>query len=96
MSDAYVYILSSGRNGTLYAGATTDLIKRVWEHKQGVGCKFTNEYKVIYLVYYEIHSNVIEAYAREAKLKKWRRQWKVDLIEKDNPDWLCLYGAIAM
>jgi len=96
MDESFVYILSSGRNGTLYVGATTDIINRIWDHKQGVGSDFTKKYKVIYLVYYEIHPSIVDAYARETRLKKWKRQWKIELIEKANPDWACLYNSLAM
>ena len=87
----YVYILSSKKYGTLYVGVTSDLAKRIYEHRQGSVDGFTNKYGVHRLVYYEIHEDVHEAILREKQLKKWRREWKINLIEKNNPDWLDMY-----
>lgn len=81
----YVYILSSKKNGTLYIGVTSNFIKRIWEHTQGVVEGFTKKYNVKNLVYYEIHQDVITAIQREKRLKEWRRSWKIKLIEKRNP-----------
>lgn len=83
----YVYILASRLNGTLYIGVTNDLARRVFEHRQGIGVSFTKQHKVTRLVYAEPYENVEEAIAQEKRLKKWRRAWKVQLIEKENPDW---------
>ena len=89
-----VYILASKRNGTLYIGVTSDLIKRVWQHKEGVIEGFTRDYNVKKLVYYEQHGDAQSAIRREKRLKEWQRQWKIDLIEKNNPNWTDLYLSI--
>ena len=86
-----VYILASRKDGTLYAGVTSNSIKRIHEHKHNVVEGFTKEYAVHNLVYYELHESMEEAIKKEKKLKKWNRQWKIDLIEKDNPEWKDLY-----
>ena len=91
----YVYILSNKRNGTLYVGVTSNLIKRVDEHKNDVVAGFTKKYKVHNLVWYETHDNAVSAKSREKQIKKWKRQWKLQLIEKDNPKWLDLYENIS-
>ena len=83
----YVYILASQRNGTLYLGVTNDLTRRVLEHKYKVIKGFTEKYNVDRLVYYEDYRDIEEAIKREKQLKKWNREWKLKLIEKDNPDW---------
>jgi len=82
-----VYILASKRNGTLYIGVTSDLVKRVSEHKAGTTGGFTNRYRVHNLVYFEFHSDMRSAITREKQLKKWRRAWKLKLIEETNPGW---------
>jgi len=87
----YVYILASQRNGTLYIGVTFGLKKRVYEHKMGLVEGFTKKYKIHTLVYYESTSDVLSAIQREKQLKKWKREWKIKLIEKDNPQWRDLY-----
>lgn len=87
----YVYILASRRNGTLYIGVTSDLIRRIREHKEGTIPGFTTRYHVHTLVYVEQHDRIADAIAREKQLKKWRRAWKLDLIERDNPHWRDLY-----
>jgi putative endonuclease len=87
----YVYILASRRNGTLYVGVTSDLIKRVWEHKNKLVEGFTEQYDVTNLVYYEGFLDAENAIRREKRLKKYNRKWKTDLIEKANPDWKDLY-----
>ena len=89
-----VYILSSKRNGTLYVGVTSDLAKRVWEHKNNLVEGFTNRYGVHQLVWFELHESMESAIKREKRLKDWKRKWKVQLIEKINPDWEDLYPAI--
>ena len=90
----YVYILASKRNGTLYIGVTNDLIKRVWEHKNDLAKSFTSKYKVHNLVYYTETSDIEQAILREKQMKRWKRAWKVELIEKENPNWLDLYNNI--
>jgi putative endonuclease len=95
MKEYFVYILASKRNGTLYIGMTNDLIKRVFEHKSDIIEGFTKKYSVHILVYYERFSDVYSAIAREKRLKKWKRQWKTDLIEKDNPQWRDLYPELS-
>ncbi len=94
MKQYYVYILASKKNGTLYIGVTGDLVKRVYEHKQNEVEGFTKQYHVHNLVYYEIHKDVNEALLREKQMKKWNRQWKINLIEKNNPQWVDLYKEI--
>jgi putative endonuclease len=95
MKHPCVYILASKRNGTLYIGVTGDVIKRVWEHKNDVSDGFTKQYGVHMLVYVEMHETMEAAITRETQLKKWNRAWKLELIEKDNPDWKDLYDEIA-
>ena len=87
----YVYILASKKTGTLYVGVTDDLVRRVHEHKSNAAEGFTTRYCVHDLVYYETADDVRSAIAREKHLKKWNRQWKIDLIEKGNPRWKDLY-----
>jgi putative endonuclease len=95
MRTFYVYIMASKRNGTLYIGSTSDLIQRVWVHKNKVIKGFTERYNVNQLVYYEIHDLYTEAARREKRLKNWQRKWKLDLIEKLNPTWQDLYQEIC-
>jgi len=83
----YVYILASKKNGTLYVGVTSDLNKRVFEHKNDVFGGFTSKYGVKTLVWYEEYDRVTDAIDQEKRIKNWRRQWKINLIEKHNPDW---------
>ena len=90
----YVYILANKRNGTLYTGVTSDLLKRVWEHKEGLIRGFTKKYNIKKLVYYEICDDATNAITREKRIKKWRRRWKLQLIEKRNPQWKDLYEEI--
>lgn len=91
----YVYILASQRNGTLYVGVTSDLPKRIWEHKNDFVEGFTKTHHVKALVYYEAHDDIHEAILREKRLKRWERNWKLELIEKSNPDWKDLYDDIC-
>jgi len=91
----YVYILASRRNGTLYIGVTSDLIKRVWEHKNKLAEGFTEQYDVSNLVYYEHFLDAENAIRREKRLKKYNRKWKTELIEKANPDWKDLYEDLT-
>lgn len=85
MKNYYVYILASQRNGTLYVGVTSNLIKRVWQHKSGEVPGFTSEYKAHQLVYYEMHDDILMALKREKNLKAWKRAWKLGLIDHNNP-----------
>ena len=89
-----VYILASKRNGTLYVGVTGDLVRRVWEHKQDLLEGFTRRYRVHQLVYFELHADMAEAILRERRIKKWNRAWKIELIEKTNPQWNDLWLQI--
>jgi putative endonuclease len=91
----YVYILASKRNGTLYTGITSNLIQRVWQHKNNFIEGFTQRYNVNILVYYEVYENAQSAVTREKRIKKWRRTWKLQLIEKMNPQWRDLYEEIC-
>jgi putative endonuclease len=86
-----VYILASRRNGTLYVGVTSDLMKRVWEHKNDFVEGFTKRYGVHTLVWYERHATMESAIAREKAIKEWKRIWKLEMIERTNPDWKDLY-----
>ena len=90
-----VYILASKRNGTLYIGVTSDLVKRVWQHKHDVLPGFTNKYRVHDLVWFEQTDSMESAIRRERQLKEWKRQWKLELIEKSNPNWRDLYSKIT-
>lgn len=89
-----VYILASKRNGTLYIGVTSDLVQRVWQHRNDVFEGFTKRYGVHMLVYYELHASMVEAIEREKQLKKWNRAWKLALIEERNPQWCDLWPEI--
>lgn len=93
---SYVYILASGMNGTLYVGVTSNLIRRVWEHREGLVDGFSKQYGVKSLVWYEVHTEITEAIRREKQIKKWNRAWKVELIQKSNPRWLDRYVDIAI
>ena len=95
MKQYYVYILASKKNGTLYIGVTNNLLKRVYEHKNNLIGGFTKKYHVHNLVYYEAYSNIHDAIAREKRMKKWERQWKINLIEKSNPSWKDLYPDLV-
>ncbi|MCB0192564.1 MAG: GIY-YIG nuclease family protein [Anaerolineae bacterium] len=90
-----VYILASKRNGTLYIGVTSNLVKRIWEHKNDVQGGFTKKYQVHRLVYFEQHPTMEAAITREKRRKKWNRQWKINLIEKNNPQWRDLWDDIV-
>ena len=90
-----VYILASRRNGTLYVGVTSDLVKRVWEHKNDLAEGFTKRYAVHTLVWFEAHEAMEAAIAREKAIKEWKRRWKLELIEQLNPEWRDLYPEIV-
>lgn len=92
---AYVYILASRPRGTLYVGVSSDLVRRVYEHKEGVADGFSKRYGVKTLVYFETFDRIEDAILREKRMKRWRRDWKVALIEGNNPDWCDLYPALA-
>ena len=91
----YVYMLASARYGTLYIGVTSNLIGRVWQHREGVIEGFTKKHGVKQLVWFEVHADALSAIAREKQLKKWNRAWKIDLIQKENPYWRDLYDDIV-
>jgi len=92
---AAVYILASRRNGTLYIGVTSDLVKRAYEHKQDLVEGFTKRYGVHELVYFEMHEDMVSAITREKQLKKWNRAWKIELIKQRNPEWRDLYAELV-
>ena len=94
MKTFFIYILTNQQNGILYVGVTSNLLKRVWEHKNKVVEGFTEKYSVNRLVYYEQTIDVQVALQREKTLKRWKRDWKIELIEKENPDWKDLYEAL--
>jgi putative endonuclease len=94
MRAGYVYIMASARNGTLYIGVTSDLVKPAWEHRNGVVAGFTRKYGCKTLVWYEAHEDLQEARLRERQLKKWKRLWKLSEIEGKNPDWQDLYPTL--
>ena len=87
MACGFVYILASKRNGTLYIGVTNDVPARVQAHREGRGSEFVQKYNVTRLVWYEEHSLYAAAIQRETSIKRWKRKWKLELIEKMNPDW---------
>jgi putative endonuclease len=89
-----VYILAGKKNGTIYIGVTSDLIKRIWEHKNDLVKGFTKQYQVHILVWYELHETMESAITREKNLKNWKRAWKLALIEKSNPNWQDLYEKL--
>ena len=90
----YVYILASKRHGTLYIGVTSNLVQRIWQHKNNIVKGFTEKYNVHTLVYYEQHGTMESAITLEKQMKKWKRDWKINLIEKDNPQWRDLWEEI--
>jgi len=91
----YVYILASRKHGTLYIGVTNDLVRRIHEHKTDAVPGFTSRYGVHLLVWFERYDDVLRPIAREKELKKWHREWKINLIERSNPEWVDLYPGIA-
>ena len=90
-----VYILASGYNGTLYIGVSSNLIQRIWQHKNDLVDGFTEKYGVHMLVYYELHEQMLTAIEQEKQLKHWNRQWKINLIEKMNPAWKDLWEELV-
>ena len=96
MKNFYVYMLCSKRNGTLYTGVTSDLVKRIYEHKNNLVDGFTKKYNVHRLIWYEIHESAESAIIREKRIKKWKRAWKLKLIEKNNSEWIDLYESICL
>jgi len=91
----YVYILTNKKRGTLYTGVTNDLVKRIYEHKNDLAKGFTCKYNLKKLVYFEIHGDIQNAIQREKQIKRWRRNWKIEMIEKLNPEWKDLYKDIT-
>ena len=94
MKPGYVYIMASARNGTLYIGVTSDLVKRAWEHRNGVADGFTKKYGCKLLVWYEASDDLEGARWRELQMKKWKRLWKLRVIEEMNPEWHDLYPTL--
>lgn len=95
MKQPAVYLLASGRNGTLYLGVTSDLVQRVWQHRNEVADGFAKTYAVHQLVWFEQHDTMETAIVREKQIKKWKRVWKLELIEQGNPDWEDLWPQIS-
>jgi len=91
----YVYLLSSRKHGTLYTGVTRDLVRRTYQHKMKETPGFTSRYGVTRLVWFEVYDDPTAAIAGEKEIKKWRRDWKISLIENENPDWFDLYNSIT-
>jgi putative endonuclease len=91
----FVYIVASRRNGTLYIGMTDDLVKRIWQHRNGVVPGFTKKYQVKILVWYEVHETRESALTRERQMKRWNRAWKLQMIERMNPSWRDLWEDIT-
>jgi putative endonuclease len=91
----YVYLLASRKQGTLYLGVTRDLVRRIYQHREKLTPGFTSRYDIRRLVWFEVYDDPVNAIEREKEIKKWRRAWKIALIEKDNPDWRDLYPEIT-
>ncbi|QTD46047.1 GIY-YIG nuclease family protein [Ottowia testudinis] len=94
MKQPAVYLLASRYHGTLYVGVTSDLVQRIWQHRQGLADGFTKQYGVHLLVWFEMHATMLDAIAREKRIKEWKRAWKVELIEAANPGWRDLYETL--
>ncbi len=90
----YTYIMTNAGKTTLYTGVTANLLNRVWQHKSGIGSKFTSKYKCYYLVHFEFYDSIEEAIAREKQIKSWPRKWKENLIRETNPEWNDLWNKI--
>ncbi len=95
MKNYYVYIVTNKPRGTLYIGMTNNLVRRGYEHRNGLIDGFTKKYKLKRLVYFEVFNCVEDTILREKRLKKWNRQWKIELIEKVNPEWIDLYEQLV-
>ncbi len=95
MKQPAVYILASKRNGTLYIGVTSNIVKRVWEHKNNLIDGFTKKYNIHNLVYFELHGDMLSAISSEKQMKKWNRNWKIQLIEENNPNWKDLWQDLV-
>jgi putative endonuclease len=95
MKQFFVYILANQPNGTLYTGVTSNLVQRVWQHREGVVEGFTKKYGVKKLVFFEAHETAESAITREKQIKKWERAWKIELVERENPEWRDLYSIIT-
>lgn len=95
MKEGYVYIITNKKYGTLYIGVTSNLVKRIFEHKHGIIDGFSKKYNLKNLIYYEYYANIEDAIAREKQLKNWHRGWKINLIESFNPDWDDLYYNLS-
>jgi putative endonuclease len=94
MATSYVYIVTNKPHGTLYVGITSNLVQRIYQHKQGTIDSFTKKYKLTKLVYYEIHDSIYSAITREKSMKRWLRKWKIAIVERRNKDWQDLYYYI--
>ena len=94
MKEGYVYILSNAQRSVLYTGVTSDLVNWVYNHKQSKGPVFTSKYRCHYLIYYEVHQNMYEAIQREKRIKKWKREWKLNLIKSMNPEFKDLWNEV--
>ena len=94
MRPGFVYLMTSRRNGTVYLGCTSDLRARVWQHRTKVIAGFSKEHGCTLLVWYEAHDDIQTARLRERQMKKWKREWKLELIERDNPQWMDLFDSL--
>ncbi len=90
-----VYILANKIGGTLYVGMTNDLLKRIWQHRNGLGSVFTKKHAITRLIYFELFDRPEEAYQRERNIKRWKKAWKIRLVEETNPDWIDLYPGLT-
>ena len=90
----YLYMLTNKKNGTLYTGATTDLVKRTYAHKNRLVKGFTYKYNLTKLIYIEVYDDIETAFTRERRIKGWKREWKIRMIEKVNPEWLDLFDTL--
>ena len=95
MAAAFVYLLTNESYGTLYVGVTSDLLKRIWEHKSDAAEGFTKHHGLKRLMWYEAHESIIEAIAREKRIKRWHRDWKINLVQAVNPGWIDLYDELT-
>ncbi len=91
MKQPCVYVLANKPRGTLYIGVTSDLVARIWQHKNDLAVGFSKQYKIHFLVYYEMHATMLEAISKEKQLKKWNREWKIKLVDGFNENWTDLY-----